>query len=159
MTDTTERQRILDALYTFIHQRPGLDYGNYGDPASYRAEVRSIGRDLREARYLLGAVERSGITAEALQEAFHAFSGRLTWDGQTLDYCTGQYWPTEYRKAVAAVCASALWAYTRDYCMPPPDAGATPDADRTYAGKSAGQWLRDAFRREFGRSMQHRWFN
>ncbi len=37
----------------------------------------------------------------------------------TIEYTTGQYMPTEYRKAVCAVLASALWEYTRDKCMPP----------------------------------------
>lgn len=110
------KSQIIEALDTFIRQRPGLDYGNYGDRKSYAAEVRSIGRDLKDARTLLQAVTwRESISADALIIASrHAFSGRLTivTEGDTvrLFYTTGQYWPTEYRKAVAAVCASALWA-------------------------------------------------
>jgi len=124
-TDTAERDAILTALDAFIRQRPGLDYGNYGDPSAYRAEVRSIGRDLQDARALLHAVElRPSITAAMLREAFQsAFSGRLSWDGARLDYTTGQYWPTEYRRAAAAVLASALWSYWRDHCMPETPAG------------------------------------
>jgi hypothetical protein len=123
-TDTAERAAILTALDAFIRQRPGLDFGNYGDLSAYRAEVRSIGRDLRDARALLRAVElRPSITAAVLRDAFQsAFSGRLSWDGARLDYTTGQYWPTEYRRAAAAVLASALWAYWRD-CLPETPAG------------------------------------
>lgn len=39
-------------------------------------------------------------------------------DVATVDYCTGQYFPTEYRRAVCAVLASALWDYTRENAMP-----------------------------------------
>jgi hypothetical protein len=46
----------------------------------------------------------------------------LSWDGKRLDYTTGQYWPTEYRRAAAAVLASALWSYWRD-CVPATPAG------------------------------------
>ena len=101
---TTERELILENLDAFVRQRSGMDYRNYGDAASYRSEQRSITRDLHDYRALRSAVQwRESIDAAALKEAFHAFSGRLTWDGRRLDYCTGQYWPTEYRKACAAV--------------------------------------------------------
>lgn len=153
-----ERARILAALERWIKQRPGLDPRNYisgggsaerwrEEVANYRREVREIGRDLRDARELLRAVElRPSIDAAALREAFRAYSGRLSWhakgeacavcrgvgtlevsrDGEQtrtcyrckgsgvnradfLDYCTGQYWPTEYRRAVCAVLRTALW--------------------------------------------------
>lgn len=167
------KQHIIAALDAWIRQRPGLEYGNYGDPKSYNAELRSITRDLREARTLLRFVERTdSITADDLREAFkRAYSGRLTLeetpDGRArLEYCTGQYRPTEYRKAAAAVCASALWAWMRDKCMPLPvykqHGSATDHPMRTealYDGKSAGDYLRHAFRREFGRGTAARWFN
>lgn len=148
---TTDRATILNALDTWIRQRPGLDYGNYASGWSdtegrkaYQSEVRSIGRDLQDARTLLRAVERSGMPVDTLLGGFRAYSGRLTWDGTRLDYCTGQYWPTEYRKAVCAVLASALWDYHRD------DYAATAHP---------GDALRAAFRRMFGRRMQQRWFD
>jgi len=65
-----KKQAIIGALYTFIGQRPGLEYGNYGEPVSYRAEVRSIGKDLTQARQLLRYVElRASITADDIIEA------------------------------------------------------------------------------------------
>jgi hypothetical protein len=127
-TDQVERKAIMAALDGWIRQRPGLEYANYGDRASYQSECRSIARDGREARLLLRAVTwRESITGLMLREAFRAFSGRLswTWDPATrrgkLEYCTGQYWPTEYRKAAAAVLASALWAAAGND-MPPESA-------------------------------------
>lgn len=118
-TDATERDAILTALDAWIRQRPGLDTRNY-DRASYAAEVRSIGRDLQDARALLRAVElRPSITAATLKEAL---SGRLSWDGKRLDYTTGQYWPTEYRAAACRALSVALWSYWRD-CVPETPAG------------------------------------
>lgn len=115
---TTERANILAALSSFANQKPGLDYGNYGDASAYRSECRAITNDLHDARELLATVSwREGITADDLKSAMaRAFSGRLTWtpDGNgsgTLDYTTGQYFPTEYRKAACAVLATALWQY------------------------------------------------
>lgn len=119
----SKKQAILDALTAFMNQRASMDPHNYGDYKAYRAESRSVTRDLHDARTLLRAVMwRDSITADDLLAAFRAFSGRLTCkdisahydDGSvyykfSLDYCTGQYFPTEYRKAVCAVLASALW--------------------------------------------------
>ena len=114
------KQKIIDALYTFAHKRPQLEFGNYGDVAAYRSEARSITKDLHIARELLRALElRPSITADALLEASQrAFSGRLSiivnGDSVSIDYCTGQYFPTEYRAAVSSIAASALWSYYRD---------------------------------------------
>jgi hypothetical protein len=137
----TRKEMILTALDAFVRQRSGMDPTNYSDGPMYRAEQRSITRDLHDYRQLSRAVElRDSITADDLIVASrNAFSGRLSikelspiivgpgaYDeamrrarkgnpqGFELDYCTGQYFPTEYRKAACAVMASALWASKRD---------------------------------------------
>ena len=116
--------RALDLIGAFIRQRPGREYGNYGDPVSYRAEYRGILRDKHDAERLLAACRWRSFTVEQVTDAFRAFAGRLTltcdMDGAPshLDYCTGQYFPTEYRAAACAVLASMLWDYYRDGCMP-----------------------------------------
>ena len=163
-----EKQAIVAALYNWIKQRPGLEYGNYGEPTSYRAEIRSITKDLHDARLLLRHVELSSVTADQLKTAFRAFSGRLSCTVKpvyasgkvavipghvigytaTLDYCTGQYWPTEYRRAAAAVCASALWDHYRE--------GYAASAKKD---ESPGDAIRRNFRREYGRNFQERWFS
>ena len=182
-----KKQQIIGALYTFIGQRPGLEYGNYGDPVAYRAEMRAITKDLHQARELLRYVElRDSITgADIIEASKSAYSGRLTitardsfecmscahkWTntahvadvsdicpkckrehvyhrpaGFAVDYCTGQYFPTEYRRAVCAVLSSAIWAWTSAHCMP---------ADTA----KPGDYLRASFKREFGRGMS-RWFS
>lgn len=166
-----EREQILAALHRWINQRPGLDPRNYGTDcngwSAYRSESRSITRDLHDARQLLAAVSwRTSIGAKALKDALrHSYSGRLTWNGESLDYCTGQYWPTEFRRAVCAVLASALWAYARDN-MPEPvtkQYGSASDHPmqtvQLYDGLRAGDWLRRWARRELGARIARRWFN
>jgi hypothetical protein len=65
-----------------------------------------------------------------------------------IDYCTGQYFPTEYRKAVCAVLASALWTRHRG--------GMSND---TIDGKTPGDRIRAQFREVFGRAIASRYFN
>jgi hypothetical protein len=97
---------VLNAIETFINKRPGLDYRDYGELAPYRAELRSIAKDKRRALAALANARRSiNPDAALLADSFErAFSGRLSWvPGHGLEYCTGQYFPTEYRKAAASV--------------------------------------------------------
>jgi hypothetical protein len=142
------KQQIIDSLYRWIKQRPGLEFGNYGDPTAYRSELRSITKDLHHARELLGYVSRRpSITADDLIEAtFRAYSARLMIvegiERAEVDYCTGQYWPTEYRAAVCSVLASAIWyRFAEDMTSP-----VTGDAIRKTAS------------RELSRSVASRWF-
>ena len=143
------RDNILHALAAFAATRPGLDPREYmrdwrdtEGRKAYASDVRSITKDLHHARALLTAVRLSGITEAQLVTAFRSFSGRLSWDGNSLDYCTGQYYPTEYRKAVCAVLASALWCYFREDCC-----------------CDTGDKIRLAARRALPRAIVSRWFN
>lgn len=113
---------ILESLRVYARQRPGLEFANYGNMQSYRAELRSITKDLHDAETLIGYVAtRDRITAEMVLDA--AKGGRLSLeerDGKCrIGYVTGQYWPTEYRPAVSRVLASAIWTYLRE-SMPEP---------------------------------------
>ncbi len=80
-----------------------------------------------------------------------------------IEYDCGQYLPTEYRAAVCAVLASALWAWTREHAMPPRcNADGEDYLYPDHVSKtvvSAGDWLRAHFAREFGRGIASRWFN
>jgi hypothetical protein len=153
------RQAIIDALYQFINQRPGLEPGNYirdwrdtEGRRAYNQEARSITRDLQTARFLLRQVELREISFPAekiIEAARHSYSGRLSINvaengAVSIDYCTGQYFPTEYRKAVCALCASLLWESKRD------------DIPATMENK--GDYMRKAFSREFGRGIASTWF-
>lgn len=145
------KETYLAALHKFTSQRPGLDFGNYGSASSYRSESRRITRQRHDFRRLAREVElASGITAQNLVDASRsAFSGRLSFvekgDKVGVDYCAGQYFPTEYRAAACAVLASALWDYYR--------------ADIPVDAESRGDKLRAKFRRIFGASIASRWFN
>lgn len=140
----TRKQSLIYALQRFVAQRPGLEFANYGDVSAYRSEMRSITKDRHHAEELIRNVSwRDSITADdILQAAKCAFSGRLTiTEPETgrfvLNYCTGQYWPTEYRRAVCSVLSSVLWNYWRD----------------------AGDGPIGAARRELSRGAARRWFN
>ena len=157
----TTKTEFLDKLTNFARQRSGIEFGNYGDWQSFNSERRSITADLARFNVLVRSVIHSGITYEDLIAATRAFSGRLSWDGESFSYCAGQYFPTEYRKAACAVLAAALWEYVRNYCMPKSSGtvernGMTFEA---YDGISGGDWLRRYFRREFGRGIAARYFD
>ena len=146
------KETYIAALFKFVGQRPGLEFGNYGSAAAYRSEMRRITRQRHDFRRLAHEVEllASGISAENLVDAARsAFSGRLTFvekgDKVGVDYCAGQYFPTEYRAAACAVLASALWDYYR--------------ADIPPETENRGDKLRAKFRRMFGASIASRWFD
>jgi hypothetical protein len=107
---------ILRALSEFAEDRPGIrsqDYG-YGPDAwrTYRRDAATATRDLRRVRSLLvRAYDRiPPLTVDDLLSAARGsrLSIDLTPDGVTLDYCPGQYYPTEYRAEVARVLNRAL---------------------------------------------------
>ena len=133
---------ITSALRAFIHQRPGFEPGNYaGAPAAYRADYRKCLRDRDDALAMLAYVERASDSENMERHLRDALSsGRLMLleDG-TLDYTTGQYWPTEYRNAAARVLARALWHYL---------AGNSSDAGG----------VRRQARMLYGRRIASRWF-
>ena len=142
------KQAIIDSLYRWIKQRPGLEFCNYGSMPAYRSEMRDITKDLHHAREMLAYVSRRpSITADDLIEStFRAYSGRLSItegiERAEVEYCAGQYWPTEYRRATCAVLASAIWHRLRD------------DAQ----GDDKAEAIRKAARRELSRPVAARWF-
>jgi len=163
----TEKENILKCLQHFVAQRPGLEFGNYGDVSAYRSELRSITKARHHAETLINAVAwRDSITADHIIAASKsAYSGRLTitrtdTGGFRIDYCTGQYFPTEYRNAVCAVLSAVLWVYWRAN-MPEGTLhhnSETGETLRRYKGLRAGDYLRDVARKELGRSIAQVWF-
>ena len=124
----TDKKTMCALLRAHISSRPGLDSRDYASDwrdkegiAALRHDQRNIARDGKEARLLLSFVEgRDSITADDIAYASkRAFSGRLSFaeapDGtMRLDYCTGQYYPTEYRAAACALLASVVSKYWGD---------------------------------------------
>lgn len=152
---------MCNALRVFINQRSGIEFGNYQcgtweqTRKCFNGDYRPMLRHGKQAREMLRAVElRESITAEMLKEASRAYSGRLQFiekDGKVgVQYTTGQYFPTEYRKAACSVLAQCLWDYFRanlSKCEIQGECGTCADS------------IRKAAQREFGRSIASTWFN
>jgi len=114
---TNPTQRHLRALLVFAAQNPGFEWCNYATSdykaslASYRGDSRPVAKQLSDIRKLKWRF--AGIDDDCVKlAAGRAFSGRLSFaerDGAVaVDYCTGQYWPVEYRKASLAVLKEAI---------------------------------------------------
>ena len=147
---------VFAAFAAFINQRPGLDFADYGDVRAWRNESAQIGRDKKRASAALYSAELLPWDAVAMKEAFSAFSGRLTpvirEDGKlALDYCTGQYWPTEYRKAAATVLERYVEAMRPKRTPQPGDAFNTI-ADLAAANTAAGMFWFSRGNKRFARS-------
>lgn len=173
------KQNIIDALRAFLATRPGFDPANYGDRASYLSEMRQATRQRKEAERFLCDIElRDSIT---WQDIFDATRGGRIAIGYTstckvcqpdptlqhkhdrrivIEYTAGQYYPLEYRAAVARLASSVLWNWKRDNCMPTECCGL--ESAKLYPSKngpvSGADWLRASFRREYGRGLAARYF-
>ena len=145
------KEQIITAIRAFEAQRSGIEFRNYqcGDYKQSRecfmGDYRPMLRAGRDARALLAYVAAcDSITAEDIIKATSAYSGRLQLaerEGKVeVDYCTGQYFPTEYRKAACAVLSQAIWDYAAM-------------VNRT--GDNIHRWARETF----GRGIASRWFN
>ena len=110
----------IAALVEFASQNSGIDPRNYYTPgdrdfqnglSNYREELRSIGDDYRRFRMALATAARENVTeGQVIMAGQSAFSGRLNYLGSPAawEYTTGQYFPTEYRKAAASVLETAI---------------------------------------------------
>lgn len=160
---------MIEALRRFINQRSGIDFRNYsgGDwKASRKAfmgDYRPMIKHGKQARQMLREVElRESITVQNLLDASRAFSGRLQFreddkGNVTVDYTTGQYFPTEYRSAACAVLAQCLLDYWRE-CAP---TAGLPDSNPHVAQGvvDVGEYITKQARRELGRGIARDWFN
>ena len=149
---TESRETLLQVIRAFIGQRSGIDRRNYQrdwsdkeGAAAFNSDYRRILRDGSDARRLLEYVAaREGITAAQILETSSG-NRRLEWvfvgESPRLEYCTGQYFPTEYRAAACSMLAGMVWRYLA--------------AD--YENDQAAE-VRKAARRSFGRGIAGRWF-
>ena len=103
----------IKTLAMYAAKRPGLDYRDYCSDyrdtegrAAYFREARAISDQLADVRESLAAAYAQGVTDADLIECSRG--ERLTMAADlSIDYTVGQYWPTEYRAAVARLAASA----------------------------------------------------
>jgi len=112
----TNIMTTIEKLTKFVNQRPGLDYSNYGELSSYRSEMAEITRDRTDYFELLSlAFSRIDNLNEVVTDYLLKSSGRLTMnEAGNLEYCTGQYFPTEYRPAANRILANLIFASYRD---------------------------------------------
>ena len=121
------KDEAISKFSAWIRQRPGLEFGNYGDISAYRSELRTIAKQKHRAEAALSEFATHDYRPEVLADTMKsAYSGRLEFDAKgNLDYCAGQYWPTEYRIAAAVVLESynatmrRIWAEENNYTPPP----------------------------------------
>ena len=93
----TTKSELIAMLDKFISQRSGIDWRDYGgDREAFMSDYRPMLQAGKDARILLRWVENSSMTVDDMLPAFRAFSGRLSLTDKGLEYCTGQYFPTEY---------------------------------------------------------------
>lgn len=146
-----QSQTTIDKLIKFINQRPGLDFSNYGDISAYRAESREITKDRADFFELFALASRRVDNLEQkLTEYLSNTSGRLLLnkDGG-IEYCTGQYFPTEYRPAANRVLVNLIWASYRDEVE-------TNSPNPVYKD---GHEIRKAIRRNISRRVAKNYFN
>lgn len=140
-----KRTRCINALDRFISQRSGIEFGNYGSRADAMIDYRRILRDGRDARAMLRAVENCrNLPCDIL---IGAMRWRLSYDDakRRINYCAGQYWAIEYRKAACLALAQALYDYWVSHV----------GHDN---GVSRRQIAYDEAKRSLGRGIAKRWF-
>ncbi len=138
-----DKPTLTNLIHKFISQRSGIEWRNYmrdgndtAGRAALRADYSRILKHGRDARALLRAVELSSITAESITGHLTG-GGRLSLEGERLEYVTGQYFPTEYRAAVCRILADMLITHYGEGSI-----------------KHARQWAS----RNVGRGVAARWF-
>ncbi|MCA6423489.1 MAG: hypothetical protein IM568_11820 [Flavobacterium sp.] len=143
-TTQTTRTNAAELLYKFAHQRPRLEYCNYGDPTSYRRESREITKDLHDFTELFALANwKISNLCQKIERYLKSNSGRLTMNEQgKIEYCTGQYFPTEYRPAASRILVSLLWNQYREDM---------PNAD--------GNEIRKAIQKRVSRRVKKYYFN
>ena len=113
----------LRALVIYAAQNPGFEWANYwtGDHrqslALYRSDYSSAAKGWRDVRTNARFCALAGVNDADVIEACGngRVSVELRQDGRYgVDYCTGQYFPVEYRGAIARVLdRAAEIAYQR----------------------------------------------
>lgn len=109
-----DKHEVSEKFYAWVNQKPGLEWVNYGNSAALRSEYRKIAQQKTRACEALNVFNALPYDEICLRSAMRYFSGRLSFDKSgNLQYCTGQYWPTEYRLAAAVVLEGYVFELTR----------------------------------------------
>ena len=148
--NTTEQLNTINLCRAFIAKRPSLDARDYirdwrdaEGRAIYRSESRRITQQLNDARAMLDYCAYNGVDLTA---ALRVSGARLFINANgALEYHAGQYWPTEYRAAVACAAAKSIFHHWN---------AETGTSDPNFRAN-----IHARARREFGRGIAARWFS
>lgn len=140
---------IFAAFEKWIGQRAGLDPRNYfsdwrdvNGRRAYEQEKRSIAKDRKRARAALARAQEYPFDAAAMADSLkRAFSGRLTWAGDHFDYCTGQYFPTEFAIAAATVLETYIDAIRPKFAPAPGTRFNSISAIKAAAHAAGSHWF------------------
>lgn len=156
------KENVLQWLCQFVDQRPGIEFVNYADGTRegvrmYRREAAEVTRDRTDFYNLLSVCQRR-LDRDKLNEAIYNelknTSGRLRInENDLLEYCTGQYFPTEYRPAACRVLVSILWNDYRN------EKWTNNGALHGKPFYETGHEIRRAIKRNFGRRINSNYFN
>lgn len=106
----------LRMLAAYAAKNPGLDFRDYGDVTAYRGDSRMITDQLHDVRTALRFACAVNVQDDHLIDVSRGERLTIECTGNgalSLDYTTGQYWPTEYRGAVARLLERATRAAAR----------------------------------------------
>lgn len=146
--------KAICRLADFAAQNSGIEWRNYFSDVrdlngllNYRRESRQIARHWQEFRRTLKEAGREGVMdSDVIKAASHAFSGRLTWKQDHWDYCTGQYFCTEYRRAAIAVLEHAIRTVRPARPRQQADVRTIRDLKQLNARNGGGWFSRDTMR-------------
>jgi hypothetical protein len=120
--DADRKRRIVRVLRAYLAQRPGLSPADYGGGPdgwrTYRQEQADVSRARADFETLAAAVMcRPSITSQHLLDALRARRYTVTIGPEltapdTVDYVTGQYFPTEYRHNACYALGDCLYRAT-----------------------------------------------
>lgn len=79
-------------LISFVRSRPNLNTANYSDAKTYRADAYRARKFLQPCLSLLNKAEHLNVDVSGK-------TGRISIKESGVEYVTGQYYPTEYRRA------------------------------------------------------------
>jgi hypothetical protein len=103
--------QALIALVAFAAQNPGFEPGNYANKRCWDGDVRPVQKQFRDFKKALSYAPP--LTDADLIDA--AGNDRLVYDATKAewDYCAGQYFPVEFRRAALRVLERAIYISNR----------------------------------------------
>lgn len=111
----------MSALSAFVAQRSGISFADYGNRDSFRGDYRPIIQQGKDYRKMAAFVSGCTISDHDFVKASdQVFSGRLQFDKRldngeySVDYCIGQYFPTEYRLASCWLISRVIRNYWQE---------------------------------------------